>query len=478
MIRIVPVVKSVIVSMFLLIILGGAADAQTVTEFVFRSPTLISGLADQDGAVYKFTNVAPGIDATVTILGRSGPEVILDTIDIPLSNGMGYDKALQPQLGLHGTAPANTSWWMQFKVNFLKAGTTKAASIDNFVASAIDVDGDNVSIAENIQMNKANGLTTSVYSVLSSLLPSTAICPKDKLERSAVDCPDCGGLGFIVKSKGKVQNCGKCNNTGKLFDICNHPWIGSDIKVTGTAVNAAGIDTLALNNMATFSYANTNEVIFSYGATTGNASSSAGQRLNSLWFKSFNYNVYTLLPLQLLDFTAAARNTDVDLQWTTAAEKDFSHFTVERSYDGISFQDCATIMGNANPGGTAKYSYTEKATTKNAVIYYRLKMTDKNQHVSYSGTKKVSLYTEKATTVLSAYPNPTTNQLHVVMPETWYGKKAVASVFNSAGILMKSIALGSVNQVENLDLSQLARGMYTVNLSYLNASLQLKVLKN
>ncbi|MEO5681294.1 MAG: T9SS type A sorting domain-containing protein [Chitinophagaceae bacterium] len=461
-----------------LLLLMVHANAQTITEFVFRNPVLISGIADQDGAVYKFTNVAPGVDANVTVMGRSGPEVFLDTIDIPLSNGMGYDRALQPQVGLHGTAPANTSWWLKFKVNFLKAGTNKKATMTNFVASAIDVDGDNLSIAENIKMFQANAVTTSISSVLTSILPATAICPNDHLPGTPVDCGDCDGKGYIVKSNGSLQNCGKCNNTGKIFLLCRHPWIGSDIQVNGTSFNALGIDTLAVNNMATFSYANTDEVIFSYGATTGAAASSAGQRLNSLWFKSFNYSMSSLLPLRLMDFTAVAQQSGIMLNWSTTAEKGFSHFILERSTDGLNFKECAMIYGSSNTEAISYYKYKDQAFENVHALYYRLKMVDVSAHASYSGIKVVSINTGKTTATMTAYPNPAKEQVYITIPTAWTGKKAVAAIYNTAGILVKNIQLNAVNQTENLDVSQLTKGLYTINISCQDTSLQARIIKN
>jgi len=454
------------------------ANAQLAAEFVFRNPTLISGVADQDGAVYKFQNVAPGLDANVTVVGRSGPEVFLDTIDIPLSNGMGYDKALQPQIGLHSTADANTSWWLKLRVNFLQAGTEKAISISSFAASAIDVDGDNLSIAENITMFQANSVATSPSSVLTSVLPLTATCPKDQLTGTPVDCGYCAGQGYTVKSDGSIQNCSNCNNTGKLFSVCGHPWIGSDIQINGTSANALGIDTLAINNMATFSYANTNEVVFSYGATTGDAASSATQRLNSLWFKSFNYSFFSLLPVRLLDFTAVARQSGVDLNWSATDQKDFNHFVLERSTDGLNFKECAMVSGTSNTAAISYYKYTDQAPGNARVIYYRLKMVDIGAHASYSGIKVVSINNGKTTTAITAYPNPAKEQLYITMPASWTGKKAVAAFYNTAGILVKNIQLNAVDQTESLDVSQLTRGLYTVNIYCQDTNLQTRILKN
>jgi hypothetical protein len=454
-------------------------NAQNSTEFIFRNPVLVSGLADQDGAVYLFKNVAPGVDATVTVIGRSAPTVILDTIDIAPGGGMGYDKALQPQLGMHGTVPANSSWWMKFQVNFLQAGKKKSAAINNFVASAIDVDGDNLSIAENIEMFQTNGVTTSISSVLTSPPALTVKCPKDGKLSLSIDCPGCLGQGYIVKPGGKIQNCGACNNTGKLFAACNHAWIGSDIQVSGTSFNAIGIDTLAINNMATFSYSNTDQVIFTYGGTTGAAASSAGARLNSLWFKSFDYSVSDLLPLKLESFSAAARAGSVDLKWTASNQINFNHFELERSSDGKSFTTYAIIFPAENAVSTANYDYTDKHPDNSTqFVYYRLKMVDVSGKMTYSQAQIIRLEDDKNAIALVAYPNPAVDQLRLSIPAGWQGNKAVAQIYTAAGIMVKSVQFPTVANTEQLDVTQLSKGLYVVNITCQNKTLQAKILKN
>ena len=62
-------------------------------DFTFKSPSLDSGSAGKDGAVYRFANVASNVDALVTINARSSVLVSLDSIDV---TSTGYDKAFQP----------------------------------------------------------------------------------------------------------------------------------------------------------------------------------------------------------------------------------------------------------------------------------------------------------------------------------------------------------------------------------------------
>ncbi|RYF77179.1 MAG: hypothetical protein EON98_16645, partial [Chitinophagaceae bacterium] len=99
--------KQVVNVLVILFLFSATSVAQSgnnyIPELVFQSPVLVSGTAGQDGAVYKFANVAAGIDATVKIKGRSSTSVKLTNIDVA---DMGWKKAFQPQFGLQGNVPA------------------------------------------------------------------------------------------------------------------------------------------------------------------------------------------------------------------------------------------------------------------------------------------------------------------------------------------------------------------------------------
>ena len=55
------------------------------------------------------------------------------------------------------------------------------------------------------------------------------------------------------------------------------------------------------------------------------------------------------LSVSLLDFTAKAVDNSVKLDWSTAQEKDNSHFDIERSLDGQKFIKIAEIKANNTP---------------------------------------------------------------------------------------------------------------------------------
>ena len=454
--------------------------AQTATEFVFKDAVLVSGLSNQDGTVYRFYNVAYNVDATVTIIGRSGPEVILDTIDIAPGGGMGFEKALQPQLGLHGTAPANERWWMKFKVIFYEAGTNNRVKIERFSASSVDVDGDNVSITENITVEKAISTTTSLYSVLTGPAEAPVECDREGRLSLPIPCLRCLGLGYTIDGGGRLRDCSNCRNTGKVFALCGHPFTGEDVYKEGTIVNALGIDTLAINNMATFTYVNTDEVNFTYGATTGAATSAAAMRLNSMWFKNFDYTISSLLPVKLVGFAALLKNEAVQLTWTTATEQSFNGFIIQRSADGKTYTDCGSVVSKGNAFAQASYTYTDKGfNVAAAVVYYRLKMVEESGRCTYSPVQVVRLQSTKGnTTAVSTFPNPAKEYVLVNLPLNWQGRKITADMYNAAGVKVQHIQFSNANATEQLETARLNPGMYILQVSCDGNSMQTKLLKS
>jgi len=119
----------------------------------------------------------------------------------------------------------------------------------------------------------------------------------------------------------------------------------------------------------------------------------------------------TVLPLRLLNFTAAFKNGKVDCQWKTTNEQNTGSFDVERSMDGRIY----TAVGNVaafNTSGDHQYNYTDNniALPGVPVVYYRLKQKDIDGRFTYSAIILVKL-TDK--TEISLYPNPASDIINI-----------------------------------------------------------------
>lgn len=88
------------------------------------------------------------------------------------------------------------------------------------------------------------------------------------------------------------------------------------------------------------------------------------------------------LPVELLSFTAQPENNRVHVQWTTASETNNDYYTVERSFDGVNYEQVAMVDGTGNSTSNINYE-TYDDLPYPGTSYYRLIQTD------FNGTREI-----------------------------------------------------------------------------------------
>jgi len=89
------------------------------------------------------------------------------------------------------------------------------------------------------------------------------------------------------------------------------------------------------------------------------------------------------LPVDLSSFSAAARDGQVTLKWTTASEINNDAFLLERSEDGEKFELLTEIDGQGSTSNETNYSFTDNTVYNGFTYYYRLADRDINGVVTY-----------------------------------------------------------------------------------------------
>lgn len=229
-----------------------AADTDCLTScpsptFNFASPTLVSGTAGANGAIYRFSNVIPGVDGRLTILSRSHSDIEVLTVDEPVASYGGYEGAIQPIIDYNfvnnpGFDPAGDKS-VNFRLNFVKAGTTIDTILSVLTLTSLDVDGSDEpnEIREFFSSSAYNSYATQTGSVLS---------------------------------------------------------LSGSLKALGPITTYPNISENALDVMITYSFAGKNQIDFTYGANYGGSTTLADgalpntdeKRLNSLFLKCYNLN--------------------------------------------------------------------------------------------------------------------------------------------------------------------------------------------
>jgi hypothetical protein len=117
------------------------------------------------------------------------------------------------------------------------------------------------------------------------------------------------------------------------------------------------------------------------------------------------------LPVKLLDFNLAEQEGMVIITWATSMEENFHEFVVQRSENGILFEDIGEVAGQGFDvfNIVSKYSFTDKVPLP-GYNYYRLKAVDLDGAVEYFKIIVIKLEVSKK---LCVYPNPGRgNEIH------------------------------------------------------------------
>ena len=162
-----------------------------------------------------------------------------------------------------------------------------------------------------------------------------------------------------------------------------------------------------------------------------------------------------LLPVRLVSFNATiTADKKIKLTWNVVNPQDAKSFTVQRLNAVNDWQTIETIYSNNN---TRIYQALD-ATPKNGENIYRLKMTGKDNSISYSLQKRVLL---TANNSFAIYPNPAKSKLFVVGK---FDRAARLLLTDLSGKLILQKTLSSNNAFHQILLPDLAAGIYLLKI--------------
>lgn len=298
-------------------------------DYSFQGGVLISGTDKQIGAVYKYTNVRPGVDATVTIADITTGITVAD-----MDAGSGYNEALQPTLN----SDPFTNGYLEMKFSLLVAGTNSPYTAAEVPVTCIDIDG-------TID-NDGNGNPLYEFDEV------------DLGPGSYVDFATFGGE-LIVSTPGDWAN-------GKNVGGVDYP----------------GRDTSA--KVVMYTVVNTNISNFTIRVGVDNQSSQSSQRLRSVYFKKFTYPHYPLPLPKILDFSGNRSGKDIVLNWKMESGGEWEQCILERSPANEKFEAIAVFL--STEGARTDYKYTDNHPSGAGNYFYRLKLIGIHGEIKYSYT--------------------------------------------------------------------------------------------
>jgi hypothetical protein len=186
------------------------------------------------------------------------------------------------------------------------------------------------------------------------------------------------------------------------------------------------------------------------------------------------------LPIELVSFDAISNKKNVELKWITATEINNDFFTIERSRDGVVFEELRNIKSKSPDGNSYKtlsyqeYDYSPYPGTS----YYRLKQTDYDKTFKYSVMKVVNLDGNPDQN-FEVVPNPVSG-IALLKYACNNDQRGTATIYDHTGSLVSSheIECKAGENVKTVDMSQFNNGIYFVVFSAEGKFYKIKVVKN
>lgn len=171
-----------------------------------------------------------------------------------------------------------------------------------------------------------------------------------------------------------------------------------------------------------------------------------------------------LLPISLLTFKAFCDNEIVRLQWKTASEYNNDYFIIEKSFDGILYEEMARINGNGSTNTLSSYEFIDM-DNENKTVYYRLSQVD------YDGTI-TSFSPISSSCGNNAAPdfkivNPAQNQLHFFTAQA-LNTEVEVFLFDMTGRLVFHNQLNQNERDWLIPVASLSQGVYQIRFSAKN----------
>lgn len=176
------------------------------------------------------------------------------------------------------------------------------------------------------------------------------------------------------------------------------------------------------------------------------------------------------LPITLSSFSATKHSDRASkLDWTTSSEINSAYFGIERSRDSDNWETIAKVNAAGNSNVELAYEYIDDklpfTRSKDNIFYYRIRLIDQDGTHKYSDIKGVNFSREVADGLISIYPNPATQMLHLdVSGLELNNVETKLNIFDMYGrsMLLKAIT-GS--GLEPIDVQNYPAGVYNISVT-------------
>jgi Secretion system C-terminal sorting domain len=201
--------------------------------------------------------------------------------------------------------------------------------------------------------------------------------------------------------------------------------------------------------------------------------------LASVLLISFQYSFSQHSSGDLVSFTAQSNDSNkIMLSLVSGSEINTSHFIIQKSADGISFEDVALIFSEEENMNIVPryYFYTDKrGVEQDAGVYYRVKTVSVKGEAAFSDT--ISIKPEAVKSAIQVRANSAQSEIKITNPAQWLGETVHYSLYDMhAGLVRQKIA-DKAQKTETINIADLPTGKYIIKAEYGRYSSAQKIVK-
>lgn len=173
------------------------------------------------------------------------------------------------------------------------------------------------------------------------------------------------------------------------------------------------------------------------------------------------------LPVEMLYFRNSCESGRSILEWATGSEVNSSHYIVERSPDGVDWQEIGRVNSVHHSTTETQYIYVDERANEMREGYYRLLQVDLDGRLTESEVVPMEQCVSNGPW-LSIAPNPTEDGVRVMIDVTGgFGPSAALELRDPTGrmLLAHRTGLAEGRNTVDMDLGPVSQGTYLLVLT-------------
>lgn len=169
------------------------------------------------------------------------------------------------------------------------------------------------------------------------------------------------------------------------------------------------------------------------------------------------------LPVELVNFSANCSEDGILITWQTASENNSSHFNLDRSINGIDWENIYTEQAAGNSTQLITYNFNDRKSI-DGLNYYRLNQYDFDGVYEQFGPISINCL-KSNDGYFSIFPNPSSNKFSVILNNKNLIGESTLMITNELGKIIYTKDLGVMSGINlyNIDKLEVTPGVYYIS---------------